>query len=79
MRLHISLDDDVVAELDRRAGTRQRSAYIEAAVRHALEDERRWDDVEAALESVADSGHGWGIDPAAWVQAQRQTDMRRTG
>lgn len=79
MRLHISLDDDVVAELDRRAGTRQRSAYIEAAVRNALEDERRWDDVESALGSVADSGHGWDIDPAAWVQAQRQTDMRRTG
>ena len=79
MRLHISLGDDVVAELDRRAGTRQRSAYIEAAVRNALEDERRWDDIESALGSVPDSGHAWDDDPAAWVQAQRQTDMRRTG
>ena len=79
MRLHISLDDDVVAELDRRAGTRQRSAYIEAAVRQVLEDERRWDDVKSALGSVPDSGHAWDDDPAAWVQAQRQTDMRRTG
>ena len=28
MRLHIALDDELVAELDRRAGPRQRSAFI---------------------------------------------------
>ena len=79
MRLHITLDDELGEELDRRAGTRQRSAYIEAAVRQTLDDERRWDDVESALGSLADSGHAWDDDPATWVRAQREADSRRTG
>ncbi|MGO9355626.1 MAG: ribbon-helix-helix protein, CopG family, partial [Mycobacterium sp.] len=28
MRLHITVDDELVAELDQRAGRRQRSAFI---------------------------------------------------
>ena len=79
MRLHISLDGELVAELDRRAGTRQRSAYIEAALRQALEDDRRWDDVESALGSLPASGHAWDDDPATWVRQQREADSRRTG
>ena len=64
MRLHIALDDDVVAELDGRVGPRRRSAFVVADVRAALRDERRWDD--------------WDDDPAAWVRDQR-SDARRTG
>ena len=79
MRLHISLDGDLVTELDRRAGTSQRSAYIEAALRQALEDDRRWEDVESALGSLPDSGHAWDDDPATWVRAQREADGRRAG
>ena len=79
MRLHITLDDELVEELDRRAGTRQRSAYIEAAVRQTLDDERRWDDVESALGSLADSRHAWDDDPSTWVRAQREADGRRAG
>jgi hypothetical protein len=67
-------------ELDRRAGTRQRSAYIEAALRQALEDDRRWEDVESALGSLPDSGHAWGRRPRpTWVRAQREADGRRAG
>ncbi len=79
MRLHIALDDDLVAELDRRAGRRQRSAFIEALVRRALEDEQRWDDIESALGAVTAAGHDWDDDPAEWVRAQRHTDTRRVG
>lgn len=39
--------------------------------RRGLEDERRWDDVESALGAIADSGHDWDDDPAAWVREQR--------
>ena len=79
MRLHIVLEDELVAELDRRAGARQRSAFIGQVIRRALEDERRWDDIEAALGTIADSGHDWDADPGAWVRSQRRGDPRRSG
>lgn len=79
MRLHISLEDDLVARLDRRVGRRRRSAFIAETVRHALDDETRWDDVEAAIAGMADEGHEWDADPAAWVRAQRTADTRRVG
>lgn len=28
------------------------------------DDERRWDDIEAALGQIADTGHEWDDDPA---------------
>jgi hypothetical protein len=79
MRLHISLDAALVAELDRRVGRRRRSAFIAETIRHALDDERRWEDIEAALEAIPDIGHEWDDDPAAWVRAQRTGDARRVG
>ena len=74
MRLLIALDDDLVAELDRRAGPRQRSAYIAQLIRLGLDSERRWDDIESALGSIPDTGHDWDDDPAAWVRKQRGGD-----
>jgi Arc/MetJ family transcription regulator len=79
MRLHISLEDDLVAELDRRVGRRRRSAFIGQTVRRALEDERRWEDIEAALDAIPATGHEWDEDPGAWVHAQRAGDARRVG
>jgi Arc/MetJ family transcription regulator len=79
MRLHISLDDATVAELDRRVGRRGRSAFIAQSLRRALDDERRWEDVEAALGAIPGDGHPWDEDPAAWVREQRRADARRTG
>lgn len=78
MRVHITLDDALVAELDRRAGKRQRSTYITELIRRGLDDDRRWDDIEAALGTISDTGHEWDEDPAAWVRRQR-ADQRRTG
>jgi metal-responsive CopG/Arc/MetJ family transcriptional regulator len=79
MRLHIRLDNDLVAQLDRRVGRRQRSAFIAETVRRALEDERRWEDIEAALGSLVDSGHDWDSDPAEWVRSARHGEGARVG
>jgi metal-responsive CopG/Arc/MetJ family transcriptional regulator len=79
MRMHIALDDNLVAELDRRVGPRRRSAFIAELIRRGLDDERRWDDIEAALGTLADTEHDWDVDPSGWVRSQRRTDARRTG
>ena len=71
MRLHISLDDELVAELDGRVGPRDRSRFIERAIRQALDQARRADALEAALGSISDTGHEWDEDPANWVRQQR--------
>jgi metal-responsive CopG/Arc/MetJ family transcriptional regulator len=71
MHVHIMLDDDLVAERDRRAGRRRRSAFISELIRRALDNERRWDDIEAGLASISDQGHAWDPDPAAWFRSQR--------
>jgi len=79
MRLHISLDDDIVRALDGRVGQRQRSTFIAAAVQRALDDERRWEDIQAAVGALSDSDHAWDGDSAAWVREQRTSDLRRVG
>jgi metal-responsive CopG/Arc/MetJ family transcriptional regulator len=79
MRVHISLDDELVGELDVRVGKRRRSAFIAAIVARALEDERRWDDVLASAGTVAAGGHDWDEDPAAWVHETRHADAGSVG
>ncbi len=79
MRIHIALDDELLAELDARAGKRRRSAFIAELIRRGLEDERRWDDIESALGSFAGIDHDWDDDPAQWVRDQRGADARRVG
>jgi hypothetical protein len=79
MRLHITLSDELVSELDRRVGARGRSAFIAGAVREALEDERRWELIESAVGSIDDEGHAWDDDSAAWVREQRSADPSRVG
>lgn len=79
MRVHITLDQDLVRELDRRVGARRRSAYIAEAVGRALEDDHRWQLLESALGAIADGGHEWDEDPGEWVREQRRVDQRRLG
>jgi metal-responsive CopG/Arc/MetJ family transcriptional regulator len=79
MRLHITLEDDVVERLDRRVGRRRRSSFISETVRRALEDDERWEDIEAGLGALAGGEHEWDADPAAWVRTQRYGDMSRVG
>jgi metal-responsive CopG/Arc/MetJ family transcriptional regulator len=79
MRLHITLDDRLVRQLDERVGRRRRSSFISETIRKALEDERRWQDIESGLGALAGSEHDWDADPAAWVDAQRRGDSTRVG
>jgi metal-responsive CopG/Arc/MetJ family transcriptional regulator len=79
MRVHISLDDDLVRQLDRRVGARHRSTFISQTIRHALEEERLWENIEAGLGALAETEHDWDADPAAWVTAQRTSDAGRVG
>jgi len=79
MRLHIALDDELVAEVDRRVGPRRRSAFIADLIRREIESDRRWEDITSALGALADTGHEWDDDPAAWVREQRRGDARRSG
>jgi metal-responsive CopG/Arc/MetJ family transcriptional regulator len=73
------LDDDLIEQLDKRVGARRRSTYIADALRRALDDARRREDIEAGLGALADEEHEWDADPAAWVRAQRFGDPRRVG
>jgi len=79
MRLHITLDEETVRELDRRAGRGGRSAFIARAVRRELDDARRWELIESAVGAIPAFGHEWDEDPAAWVAAQRRLDPLRVG
>jgi metal-responsive CopG/Arc/MetJ family transcriptional regulator len=79
MRLHISLDDDLVQQLDKHVGRRRRSTFIGETLRRALDDERRWEDIEAGLGALSANQHDWDADPAGWVRAQRRSDQARVG
>ncbi|MCL1587745.1 MAG: ribbon-helix-helix domain-containing protein [Actinomycetia bacterium] len=78
MRIHIVLDDDLIAAIDQRAGERTRSEYIASVLRAAIDNEQRWDEVEAGLGVLAGIEHDWDVDPAASVRLQR-SNSRRTG
>lgn len=79
MRLKITLDDDLLRELDAHVGERGRAAFVSAAVRAALDDVRRWESLVSALGSIADTGHSWDADPAGWVHAERRAGGARIG
>jgi hypothetical protein len=79
MRVHITLRDDLVKDLDRRVGARRRSSFVAHAVERALEDEQRWELIESSLGKIKDRGHEWDTDPAAWVRGQRRSDAKRVG
>lgn len=79
MRIHIDLDPELVAKIDAVAGQRGRSRFLREAAEGALEREGRWALIEAAKGSIADTGHDWDRDSAAWVRRQRRGDRRRVG
>jgi hypothetical protein len=79
VRIHVHLDDALVAELDDRVGSRGRSRFIERATRVALDEERRWEAIRAAIGTIEDTGHPWDGDPAGWVRYERGRDEARVG
>lgn len=79
MRMHLELDDGVVAEIDTIAGPRRRSAFVREAVLAAVDRHRRAGRLRRAAGTLRDGGHEWDDDPAAWVRRQRTGDPRRLG
>lgn len=79
MRLHITLDDDLVAELDQRVGPRERSRFIAGAVRGVLDDQRRWEMIQSGIGAIPEQGHAWDEAPDRWVREQRRGDAARVG
>jgi len=79
MWLQIDLDDELVERLDRRVSRQCRSSFISQALRRALDEDRRREDIEAGLGALSDTEHEWDADPAGWVEAQRRIDPGRVG
>jgi Arc/MetJ family transcription regulator len=79
MRMHIELDDELVAQIDELSGPRGRSAFVRSAVERAIRQELRWTDIAAAAGAIANQDHEWDADPGAWVRQQRRADVRRAG
>lgn len=78
MRMHIEVDDALIAEVDRVVGSRGRSAYVRQAIERALREDQRWAALESAAGAIGED-HEWDADPGAWVRRQRQADSRRVG
>lgn len=79
MRIRVVLDGELVAELDRRAGSRPCGVFAAELIACGLEDERCQENLEAAFGSLPDTGHDWDDDPAAWVRRQRRGDRVLAG
>jgi hypothetical protein len=77
MRLHVYMDEELVAEIDRRAGERGRSTYIEDAVRDRIERERRWELIWSAAGTISEAGHPWDPDPASYFASARVRETER--
>ncbi len=79
MRMHIEMDDILVAQVDELAGAWGRSAFVRRAIEQAVQLEQRWNALRSSAGAVAGEGHDWDVDPAAWVRDQRRADPRRAG
>jgi hypothetical protein len=44
-----------------------------------MDDERRWNDIEAAMGRMTETEHEWDADPGSWVRSQRVVDSSRVG
>ncbi len=77
--MHVTLDEELVREIDALTRPRGRSAFIEEAVRRAVDQERRWRLMRSAIGSISDRGHPWDEDAARWVHTSRRSDPRRVG
>jgi Arc/MetJ-type ribon-helix-helix transcriptional regulator len=78
MRLHITLGDDLVAQLDARVGQGRRSAFIAEAVRRALADKRCWQDVEGGF-GVLGREHEWDADSVGGLELNEKATRLASG
>jgi hypothetical protein len=81
MRAHIVLPDDLIAEVDKLAGPRRRSQFIEEAVRAKVINERQ----KRAAKRLSESGGLQHKNPdwstpektSEWVRKMREQDNQR--
>ncbi len=77
MRAHVILPEELVNEVDQAAGTRKRSAFVEAAVREKLARQRQSEALRG-LAGILEPGDypEWATpeQTSAWVRAQRRLD-----
>ena len=81
MRVHVVISDEVMRDVDRIVGPRERSEYIESAIREKLQREKQGWAIEygAGLFERAKTPYGpMNEDSAAWVRRQREVDRRRS-
>ena len=69
MRLHITLDEDLVKEIDEVAGKRGRSAFIRDSVAQEVDRRRRSAALDRAFGSIPDFGSHLGPD---WIGRERR-------
>jgi Arc/MetJ family transcription regulator len=62
-RMHIELDDELVAQIYELSGPRGRSAFVRSAIERAVRQELRWTDIEAAAGAHRNQDHEWDTDP----------------
>jgi hypothetical protein len=74
MRTHISLPEDLIAEVDKLAGKRQRSAFIEEAVRAKVRNEKMLALLDRPLKEGQVHIGGVGEEASRWVHESRQLD-----
>jgi metal-responsive CopG/Arc/MetJ family transcriptional regulator len=79
MRMHIDIDEELVARIDASAGQRGRSRFIREAVVTALDQRARAELIRSSRGAIQNQGHEWDQDPAGWVRDQRRSDRRRVG
>lgn len=77
MRMHIEIDDELVARIDAFAGQRGRSRFIREAVVSAVDHQMRAELIRSSRGSIESRGHDWDDDPADWLRGQRRSDRRR--
>lgn len=79
MRMHIELDDELVARIDAATDARGRTSFIRNAIEKELDQRRRWELIQAARGTISSGGHDWDSGSRAWVAGQRRADKRRLG
>jgi predicted transcriptional regulator len=74
MRLHITIDEELVSEIDELAGERGRSGFIRDAVEREVDLRRRWAAFERAVGAAPDFGSHLGPD---WVRRERRRETEQ--
>src|SRR4051812_30148801 len=80
MRTHIVVPEELIEEVDRVAGKRRRSRFVEEAIREKLSRQSQGDALAATAGVLSPSEYPEWKTPekvSAWVKAGRQEDQTR--